>query len=975
MRRARAARLACSGRRLVELGMLHVPDGTPGHGIRLRIGDVWIEDVMRKKQLVLAVGLATVAVVVVLVYRTATPARQATLFLQALRNQNVAAAYQMTSAEFQAAVNPDQFEQLINRLQLRDSVSASWTPTTAGDRRSVCGTVQYSDGSEREVELLFNISNGLLINGIGGPRAVAVELIPSGSEVPELVGQTLSDLAGSDEQLACAGLHQRASSELRKRLTIDQLADRFGNLRDHSAVRQALQRGEFVASQRPQLDHRGEIALTGQRNTPLVRIDYRLRYRRENQSWKLSGIDVQAVCRAQLYAERFLKAIVAGEFATAYDQTSTRFRRGTVDEFQEYIESLQLGSQASIRWDPGFRVRQQTTAEPDAAYVVVSTGEMRNAEGPMKIRMRCVGAADDWKVDAFGDVYPGVSERNVMIRDSLLRLGRGIRSGDFTEFHRNASETFQKEHSIASLSDQFAPLVRRKIDFSSIAGRDPVANESPVMRGRFLEASGIFHTDQIELSYRAQYVLESADWKLDELDLEYNAGAVARTEQFLKGLRADDLANAHSQAAASFRAGVTLDELAEVVSHLGLDGFVSAEWQSMHVRNQQALLTGTVLVDDGGSFLMKVGLLREDGEWRVVNFNKSRGDLATPEEAVVRMLVSRSLRDLAQAIAEDDFRIVLAGASRLLKRRTSATAVRGGFKELSTSGIDLSPVSESMAHLDRVRVDNNGLLHVTGFYELAPSRIRFALNYDFEGDQWKLADINVRVVSAAELLASRFLHLVAAGEMDAAYAMTADALRQRESQTRLADRLSQIGLDRYDRVNWTTRRSSDQRLDLEGLVKLFDGIDFYIKMEIGRADDGWRVLSVHKSRGPLTVPEMGELTQLVIDTLLPLQKAIDGGDYEAWHAQASQWMQSLRTAAQLRDDLKPLTDRRLDLSAVADQPPTLVGPASLDPAGRLTVRMRCAAQPVPVLAELVYTYESAWKLLEIKLTFSDQRQP
>lgn len=941
----------------------------------MRIGDAWIGDVMRKNRLVVAVGVAIVAVVAVYVFRSTTPSRQATVFLESLRNGNVAAAYQMTSPEFQAAVSHDQFDQLMTHLQLRNSVSAIWTPSEVRHRSGVRGTVQFRDGSAREVELLFDDRNGLLISGVGAPRAVAIELIPSATGVPKLVGQTLSDLVRTDEHIAFATLYQRASRNLRDRLTIEQLADRFGDLRDHSAVRQALQQGEFVLSQRPLLDHGGEITLTGQRNTPLVRIDYRLRYQRENQSWKLSGIDVGALCRAHPYAERFLKAIAAGEFAVAYDQTSTRFRRGTAAEFRKYVESLELGSQGSIRWDPEFRVQQQTSGEPGAQHVVVSTGEVRSARGPLKIRMRCVGAADDWKVDAFGDVYPGVSERNVMIRESLLRLGRCVRSGDFTEFHRYGSETFRKKHTIESLSDQFELLVRRKIDFSSIADRDPVANESPVMRGSVLEASGIFHTDQIELTYRAQYVLESADWKLDELDLEYNAGAVARTEQFLRGMRSDDLADVHRQAAASFRAGVTLEELADVVSRLGLDGFVSAEWQSMHVRNNQALLTGTVLVEDGGSFLMKVGLLREDGQWRVLNFNKSRGDLAMPGEAVVRQLVTGSLRDLSRAIAEDDFRIVLARASRLLKRRTSATAVRGEFKELSASGIDLDKVSGSMASLERIRVDDNGLLQVAGFYKMPPSRIRFALNYDFEGDQWKLADIHVRMVSAAELLANRFLHRVAAGEMEAAYAMTADALQQRESQTHLADRMSHIGLDRYDGVKWTTRRSGDKRLDLEGLVKLFDGIEFYIKMEIRGAIDDLSVLSVDKSRGPLTVPELSALTQLVIDTLLPLQKAIDSGDYETWHAQASYWMQSLRTVEQLRNDLKPLTDRQLDLSAVDDQPPTLVGQASLDPAGRLTVRMRCAAQPAPVLAELVYTYESAWKLLEIKLAFADQRRP
>jgi hypothetical protein len=547
-----------------------------------------------------------------------------------------------------------------------------------------------------------------------------------------------------------------------------------------------------------------------------------------------------------------------------------------------------------------------------------------------------------------------------------------VRSGDFSEFHRHGSKSFRNKHPLTALPRKFAVLVQREIDLSSIANHDPVASESPVMRGRVLEASGIFHTNQIELTYRLQYVLESAAWKLDELDLEYNAGAMVRTEQFLKGMRQEVRAAVYREAASSFRKDVSLDELTDVVVRLGLDGFVSADWQSMHVKNNQALLTGTVQLDDGGMFLLTVGLVREDGEWRVANFNKSRGSLSAPPEAVVRSLVARSVRDLARAIAEDDFHIVISSASRLLKRATSATAVRGAFKGLSASGTDLDVVSGLEANLERLEVDNNGLLQVAGFFATPPSRIRFAMNYDFEGEQWKLADIKVRLVSAGELAARRFLDRVAAGDMDAAYAMTSPALRQSESQTRLSERMSRIGLDRYDSVQWTARKSSQKQIELEGQVHLFDGIEFYVKLDLQGSGADWQVVSVAKCRGPLTVPDNAELTQLVVDTMRPLQAAISSGDFEAWRDQSSSWMQSLKSAKQIGDDLKPLTDRKLDLSAVNDRRPMPVGQGTIDSSGRLVVHMRCAAQPDPVLAELAYTYESGWKLLDIKLTFIDQ---
>ena len=927
---------------------------------------------MKKNRLaLLTVGLVLVAVAVLTLSGSIGAEGKAAAFLEAVRQGRIGEAYAMTAPEYRKLVDREQFADLVKGLRLAKTVSVGWDAPAVAQPRTLRGKLRFGNGSQLPFELAFVDRPSLMISGLGSPRAVPVGRIPTGAAARRLVDQTLTDVALDEEQQQFATLYQRASQQLRGAQTLEQLAARLEKVRQHRAARHALQRGTFTNAPRPRLNLTGEITFRGQRETPLVRADYELRYLYEGAGWRVSALDVSALCRAQVHAEQFLNSIGDGQFARAYAETSQRLRRGSVSEFRSYVEGMQLAKLRGVRWDPDFRVLGRDGKASDAPYVVLSTATVKTATGRVRIRVRSVGGGENWKIDAFGDVYPGVEERHAMIRESLLRLGRGVGAGEFSEFHRAASQAFQKQNPLAELRRKFAVLIQRKIDLASIADHDPVASETPVMRGKTLEVSGIFHTNQIELTYRLQYVLESAAWKLDEMDLEYNAGAMARTEQFLSNMRAERREAAYQQTASSFRKEVTLQELTDVVGRLGLDGFVSADWESLHVRNNQALLLGTVRVDDGGRFLLKVGLLREDGEWRVANFNKSRGSLRAPPESDVRQLIARSLRELSRAIAEDDFRIIIKNSARLLKRATSATALRGGFKQLSKSGLDLEAVAGLDAQLERLDIDNNGLLQVAGFISTPPSRLRFNLNYDFEGDQWKLAEIKVRWVSASELAARQFLHLVAAGDMDAAYAMTAESMQQQESQAKLSQRMSQIGLDRYDSVRWTAHKIGAKQSELEGQVQLFDGIDFYVKVVLQSAGTEWRVASVDKCRGPLMVPDAAELSQRILNTLLPLQQAIASDDFETWRDQTSVWMQSLKSAQQIRQELKPLTDRKLNLSSLKRQPPKLIGQATVDSAGRLTVKVHCDVQPQPIVAELVYTFESEWKLLQFKLTFVD----
>jgi hypothetical protein len=68
------------------------------------------------------------------------------------------------------------------------------------------------------------------------------------------------------------------------------------------------------------------------------------------------------------------------------------------------------------------------------------------------------------------------------------------------------------------------------------------------------------------------------------------------------------------------------------------------------------------------------------------------------------------------------------------------------FQPFIDGNVDISPIRKLEPTFGRgPLIDEDGLLQIEGIYPTKPSEVRFSLGYIFEGGDWRLLKINVKL--------------------------------------------------------------------------------------------------------------------------------------------------------------------------------------------------------------------------------------
>lgn len=245
-------------------------------------------------------------------------------------------------------------------------------------------------------------------------------------------------------------------------------------------------------------------------------------------------------------------------------------------------------------------------------------------------------------------------------------------------------------------------------------------------------------------------------------------GGVTRAgDRFLSLVRQGRTHDAYLATSKAFRTATPEEGFVAYLRSTGLADNESARWSSRSLSGDTGELEGSIRTRSGGTVPLKLKLVKEESEWRVLAVERvAAGVLAdaappatpapvVPPEAELSKLARSAVLQLGKAIAAKDFTEFHASTAALWQRQTTPDALKGAFRELIDKGADLS-VCEGRApeFTEKPSIDGNGRLVLVGVFPTQPTRVGFTLKYLQEAGAWKLAGINLDL-EPAPLAAAR----------------------------------------------------------------------------------------------------------------------------------------------------------------------------------------------------------------------------
>lgn len=120
--------------------------------------------------------------------------------------------------------------------------------------------------------------------------------------------------------------------------------------------------------------------------------------------------------------------------------------------------------------------------------------------------------------------------------------------------------------------------------------------------------------------------------------------------------------------------------------------------------------------------------------------------MTAPSDAVARRMVKIAIVTFNNAVRTGNFTVLRLRTAKGFRAKFSARKLRVRFATFRKKRIDLSPiVSLGVIWGKRPVVGEKGRLYLRGYFRTVPKIVRFDFRYLFEGGEWMLTHIAVRV--------------------------------------------------------------------------------------------------------------------------------------------------------------------------------------------------------------------------------------
>jgi hypothetical protein len=243
------------------------------------------------------------------------------------------------------------------------------------------------------------------------------------------------------------------------------------------------------------------------------------------------------------------------------------------------------------------------------------------------------------------------------------------------------------------------------------------------------------------------------------------SGMVSTANYFFNAVKQKDIAKARSYLAEDFKASTDEKALMEFLSKGAILNFKEFSWSERQVSGGRGELNGSITTDTGGVVPIKMMFVKENNSWKIYAIQKPTAGLQSedssptaPNKADQISLVKQSMHDFIISVEKKNMEHFRSTVSHLWQQQHTTETLNKAFEKIINSGGNwqvlegLTPVLSSDA-----KIEENGVLLLTGQYLTKPSQVNFEQKYVYEELSWKLIGFNIeaRLDASGKLLFER----------------------------------------------------------------------------------------------------------------------------------------------------------------------------------------------------------------------------
>jgi hypothetical protein len=232
-----------------------------------------------------------------------------------------------------------------------------------------------------------------------------------------------------------------------------------------------------------------------------------------------------------------------------------------------------------------------------------------------------------------------------------------------------------------------------------------------------------------------------------------------------------------------------------------------------------------------------------------------------------------------------------------------------------------------------------------------------------------------------------FFALLRQTKFNEAYNSAAFAFRAQQTAANFEGIARDLRLASFPSMKWETRTENDGEVVFEGAAISAEGHQIPLRAAFIKEQGTWRLYSLRsrsgaggdefslKGKNPTfsasmaPMPDGAELNQLVRETLIMFNQAVQTQDFRAFYESISKVWQGQVSERRLHEAFQSFIDAKVDISSVKDLDPRFEGAPRIDGDGVLHLRGEFPTQPHRTLFAMRLVYEAPrWKLFGIDVS-------
>lgn len=231
----------------------------------------------------------------------------------------------------------------------------------------------------------------------------------------------------------------------------------------------------------------------------------------------------------------------------------------------------------------------------------------------------------------------------------------------------------------------------------------------------------------------------------------YTSVLVNTADDFLRSLNSKSADARTLHLSSDFKSHIASESFANYIDENGLDTYQSATWDSRSIKSKRGSLVG-VIQTKGKLLPATISLVNEDAQWKIYSLqirseqSQQNEDIRDLPDQQTQLLLAKGVSSVfITSLQQKNMQALYDSAAAIWQKNITVNKLDEAFEHFYSEDITLlnqvnnkQPIFEHAAKLD-----NEGFLLMTGFYELGKQRLSFEQRYIYEGLAWRLVGLDV----------------------------------------------------------------------------------------------------------------------------------------------------------------------------------------------------------------------------------------